>query len=218
MPSLRRVPVPKSTLPASPDPKATARCAHWSSSSRENCTARRSWKYHVGIRTLVRARRPGGRASLQLAVYVHVPHDRQRVMPFASEPHARLVHGRVFAGPDPDPNWRSRFFARSGPHPLATVARTASGAAPEVDLLLVGVAPLKTADRNEVSFLDNRRYAEALEKTSAGAVMVTADMLARVPAGTVPIVTKAPYAGWASVARLFHPVAPPRPALIHRLS
>ena len=104
-----------------------------------------------------------------------------------------------------------RFFARSGPHPLATVARTASGAAPEVDLLLVGVAPLKTADRNEVSFLDNRRYAEALEKTSAGAVIVHPDMLARVPAGTVPIVTKAPYAGWASVARLFHPVAPPRP-------
>jgi UDP-3-O-[3-hydroxymyristoyl] glucosamine N-acyltransferase len=104
-----------------------------------------------------------------------------------------------------------RFFARSGPYSLATVARTASGAAPEVDLQLAGVAPLITADRDEVSFLDNRRYAEALEQTSAGAVIVHPDMLARVPAGTVPIVTNAPYAGWARVARLFHPVSPPRP-------
>jgi UDP-3-O-[3-hydroxymyristoyl] glucosamine N-acyltransferase len=106
-----------------------------------------------------------------------------------------------------------RFFARSGPHSLATVAEAALGAAREVDLLLAGVAPLQTAGPDEVSFLDNRRYAPALERTSAGAVIVHPDMLARVPAGTVPIVTAEPYAGWARVAALFHPAPPVRPGV-----
>jgi UDP-3-O-[3-hydroxymyristoyl] glucosamine N-acyltransferase len=50
-----------------------------------------------------------------------------------------------------------------------------------------------------------------LEGTSAGAVVVHRDMLARVPPVTVPIVTAEPYAGWARVAALFHPVPPLRP-------
>jgi UDP-3-O-[3-hydroxymyristoyl] glucosamine N-acyltransferase len=106
-----------------------------------------------------------------------------------------------------------RFFARSGPHPLATAAEAAGGTAPEVDLLLTGVAPLQTAGPNEVSFLDNRRYAAALEATSAGAVIVHPDMLARVPSGVVPIVTTSPYEGWARVAGLFHPAPPMRPGV-----
>lgn len=106
-----------------------------------------------------------------------------------------------------------RFFARSGPHSLAAVAKAAGGTALDVDLLLTGVAPLQTAGPSEVSFLDNRRYASALEKTSAGAVIVHPDMAARVPAGTVPIVTTAPYEGWARVAALFHPTPPVSPGI-----
>jgi UDP-3-O-[3-hydroxymyristoyl] glucosamine N-acyltransferase len=101
-----------------------------------------------------------------------------------------------------------RFFKRSGPHALTMIARTARGSAPDADLILAGVAPLQVAAPNEVSFLDNRRYAPALEKTLAGAVIVHPDMLQRVPIGTVPIVTPEPYAGWARVAALFHPVPP----------
>ena len=105
-----------------------------------------------------------------------------------------------------------RFFARNGPHPLRRVAEAVGGTAPpDADLLLAGVAPLHAAGPLEVSFLDNRRYAAALEATSAGAVIVHPDMRARVPEGTVPIVTAEPYAGWARVAALFHPVPPPRP-------
>ena len=40
----------------------------------------------------------------------------------------------------------ARFFARSGPHPLAAVAEAAGGAVPEADLLLTGIAPLHAAD------------------------------------------------------------------------
>jgi len=80
--------------------------------------------------------------------------------------------------------------------------------------LLTGVAPLQTAGPNEVSFLDNRRYAAMLETTSAGAVILHPDMIARVPPGAVPIVTPNPYEGWARVAGLFHP-EPPRASGIH---
>jgi UDP-3-O-[3-hydroxymyristoyl] glucosamine N-acyltransferase len=106
-----------------------------------------------------------------------------------------------------------RFFKRNGPHSLATIAETARGSAPDVDLQLTGVAPLQVAAPDEVSFLDNRRYAPALEKTLAGAVIVHPDVLQRVPAGTVPIVTAEPYAGWARVAALFHPTPPVHPGV-----
>jgi len=66
--------------------------------------------------------------------------------------------------------------------------------------------PLQTAGPNEVSFLDNRRYASALKRTLAGAVIVHPDMQAWVPAATVPILTTEPHVGWAQVAALFHPV------------
>ncbi len=107
----------------------------------------------------------------------------------------------------------ARFFVRSGPHHLAAVADAAQGAAPQVNLLLHGLAPLQTAGPLDVSFLDNRRYAAALEKTQAGAVIVHPDMLARVPATTVAIVVTEPYEAWARVAGLFHPVAPIAPGV-----
>jgi len=75
------------------------------------------------------------------------------------------------------------------------------------------VWPLQTAGPNEVSFLDNRRYASALDQTSAGAVIVHPDMAARVPAGTVAIRTTEPYAAWARVAALFYPVPPVSPGI-----
>jgi len=109
----------------------------------------------------------------------------------------------------------SRFFCRSGPYPLSVVASTARGAVEEVELLLEGIAPLQTAGPNEVSFLDNRRYASALDQTLAGAVIVHPDLAARVPATAAAIVTSEPYAAWARVAALFYPVPPPCPG-IHR--
>ena len=48
----------------------------------------------------------------------------------------------------------------------------------------------------------------ALEATGAGAVIVHPDMAARVPAGSVALVTAEPYVGWARVAALFHPLPP----------
>jgi UDP-3-O-[3-hydroxymyristoyl] glucosamine N-acyltransferase len=106
-----------------------------------------------------------------------------------------------------------RFFSRSGPHPLAVVAQAACGSVREIDLLIEGMAPLQTAGPNEVSFLDNRRYASALKRTLAGAVIVHPDMQAWVPATTVPILTTEPHVGWARVAALFHPVPAGSPGI-----
>jgi UDP-3-O-[3-hydroxymyristoyl] glucosamine N-acyltransferase len=104
-----------------------------------------------------------------------------------------------------------RFFARTGPHPLARVAEVAGAKAEAGSELIEGVAPLQTAGPREVSFLDNRRYADALAATRAGAVLVHPDLLSRVPPGTVALVTPTPYVAWARVAALFHPPPPPEP-------
>lgn len=107
----------------------------------------------------------------------------------------------------------ARFYARSGPYSLAEVAAAAGGTAAGPDRVLTGVAPLQAAEPDEVSFLDNRRYAPALDTTRAGAVIVHPDMAGRVPSSAAAIVAAATYEGWARVAALFHPSPPPRPGI-----
>src|SRR4051794_6024275 len=99
-----------------------------------------------------------------------------------------------------------RFFHRNGPFSLAAVADAAEASAPPRRLMLTGVAPLQTAAPGDVSFLDNRKYAEALADTHADAVIVNPDMAERVPATAVAIISREPYLAWARVAALFHPV------------
>lgn len=81
--------------------------------------------------------------------------------------------------------------------------------------MLDGVAPLQTAGPSQVSFLDNRRYADLLASTRAGAVIVHPDLADRVAAGGVALATPTPYVGWARVAALFHPPPPIDPG-VHR--
>jgi len=99
-----------------------------------------------------------------------------------------------------------RFFARTGPHPLAVVAAAVGCASPCSDVLLRGLAALDEAGPDEVSFLGTPRHAAELERTRAGAVLVHPDMRAHVPAGARMLLTQDPVAGWAQVAALFHPM------------
>jgi len=106
----------------------------------------------------------------------------------------------------------ARFFRRTGPHALARVAEVALGEARgDPAALLRGVAPLQAAGPEQVSFLDNQRYAGLLAGTRAGAVLVRPEFAPQVPPGSSAIVLDDPYAGWARVAALFHPEPPPRP-------
>jgi UDP-3-O-[3-hydroxymyristoyl] glucosamine N-acyltransferase len=114
-----------------------------------------------------------------------------------------------------------RFYASSGPHGLDAIAaaaggRIAAGGAGEAAAaprLFRGVAPLQSAGPEDVSFLDNRRYAEALRATRAGAVILQPEMAAMVPEGCVAVATPQPYLGYARVAALFHPPPPPVPGV-----
>jgi UDP-3-O-[3-hydroxymyristoyl] glucosamine N-acyltransferase len=106
-----------------------------------------------------------------------------------------------------------QFFRRTGPHSLAAVVDAARAKAPPRRLMFRGVAPLAVAEASDVSFLDNRKYLPALEKTRAGAVIVDPDLADRVPASAVPILTTEVYAAWARVATLFHPPPPTVPGV-----
>jgi UDP-3-O-[3-hydroxymyristoyl] glucosamine N-acyltransferase len=101
--------------------------------------------------------------------------------------------------------WAVRASLREADHLLGT--------APAIKRMFAGVAPLQSAGQDEVSLLDNRRYAAAPERTMAGAVIVHQQMLARVPSSATAIVTASAYEGWARVAALFHPVPPPCPGI-----
>jgi UDP-3-O-[3-hydroxymyristoyl] glucosamine N-acyltransferase len=99
-----------------------------------------------------------------------------------------------------------RFFARGEPLTIALIA-AAAGAEPSFNdgRLIGGVGPVQSAGPAELSFVDNRRYAQHLAATRAGAVLVHPDLAPAVPAGTIALVTKDPYRGWAQAAALFHP-------------
>jgi UDP-3-O-[3-hydroxymyristoyl] glucosamine N-acyltransferase len=107
-----------------------------------------------------------------------------------------------------------RFFARTGPHSLAVVA-AACGAelAGAAGRALAGVAPLSAAGPDQVSFLDNRKYLDALAATHAGAIILHPDLAARAPAGAALLLSPEPYLAWARVCALFHPEPPPGPAI-----
>jgi UDP-3-O-[3-hydroxymyristoyl] glucosamine N-acyltransferase len=102
------------------------------------------------------------------------------------------------------------FFDRAGPFPLSEVAKAceaelATGA--DRARLIADVRGLSDAGPDDVSFLDNRKYLGQLRTTSAGACLIVPALTGRVPDGVTPLVTKAPYRGFALALRLFYPDA-----------
>ena len=107
-----------------------------------------------------------------------------------------------------DPN----FFARTGPYRLAELAKIA-GIDLDDETPIHGIAPLQTAGPGQVTFLDNRRYADLLGATKAAAVIIHPELAARVPANSVALPTATPYLVWAKVAALFFPPPPVEPGI-----
>ncbi|MEM6490631.1 MAG: UDP-3-O-(3-hydroxymyristoyl)glucosamine N-acyltransferase [Pseudomonadota bacterium] len=68
-----------------------------------------------------------------------------------------------------------------------------------------GVAALAEADRDALSFLDNKKYAPALETTGAGAVIVAPSFVDRAPAGCAVLASEDPYRAFARAAAFLHP-------------
>jgi UDP-3-O-[3-hydroxymyristoyl] glucosamine N-acyltransferase len=105
-----------------------------------------------------------------------------------------------------------RFHRSAGPlalERLAEIARADLAGAITPGRLFHDLAALDQAGPEEVSFLDNRRYAEAFAQSRAGACLVRPEMVSRAPEGMALLVTDGPYLGFARIARAFYP--PPSP-------
>jgi UDP-3-O-[3-hydroxymyristoyl] glucosamine N-acyltransferase len=99
------------------------------------------------------------------------------------------------------------FFERAGPFTLreiaahvgATLLHDSDGARPIED-----VRPLRSAGPSHLAFFDNRRYADQLTTTEAGACIVSGDDARRVPERAAILTTPTPYMAFAMALRLFY--------------
>ena len=107
----------------------------------------------------------------------------------------------------------SRFYRRCGPFSLSEIVRAIGGPITSDDRIISGLAPLHAAGPGEISFVNGRRYREALKRTSAAAVIVSPDLVNSVPPTSVPVVSDSPDQAWALTAALFHPVPPVVPGI-----
>ena len=109
-----------------------------------------------------------------------------------------------------------RFHPSTGPQALAGIAAAAGIALPagaDPAARFTGVGSLSGAEPTEVSFLDNRRYLDALRGTRAGAVILPPAFAGEVPAGCLALPAEQAYLAFIRVVRLFHPPPKPQPGM-----
>ena len=75
------------------------------------------------------------------------------------------------------------------------------------------VGPLHAAGAREVSFFDNRRYADSLVASAAGACLVRGADTGMAPSDMALLVTETPYLAYARVSRAFYPIPPVEPGI-----
>jgi UDP-3-O-[3-hydroxymyristoyl] glucosamine N-acyltransferase len=100
------------------------------------------------------------------------------------------------------------FFPQVQTLALRQVAELAGATLPggiDGELSILGVAPLEIAGPTDLAYMDNTAYVTALGATRAAACLVSARFAAKVPAGTVAIVTPQPYRVFAQVLALLFP-------------
>lgn len=102
-----------------------------------------------------------------------------------------------------------QFFTKAEPMTIDRIASLIGaqlqGAPCDAGTLFEDVAPLHTAGKNQVGFLDNPKYVSAFEQSEAGACIVAPDMVDRAPAGMTLLVTISPYKAYAKLAQAFYP-------------
>jgi UDP-3-O-[3-hydroxymyristoyl] glucosamine N-acyltransferase len=73
------------------------------------------------------------------------------------------------------------------------------------DFEISGIAILKNATTNELSFFGNRKYLADLKTTAAGAVILTKDNISDLPIGTIGLVYPNATIGYASALNILYP-------------
>lgn len=103
------------------------------------------------------------------------------------------------------------FFDIAGPFTLAEIAAATQsevrGGDAEAQIKVNGIQPLSEASPAHLTFFENRKYLSQLLATKAAACLVSPQFADRVPAGTVPLVVRAPYRAFAQALALFYPDA-----------
>lgn len=72
-------------------------------------------------------------------------------------------------------------------------------------IAISGLNTLNDATSSELSFLENKKYVDQLQKTKAGAIFVTANMAEHVPEGSIAVIVDEPYLSLAKASKLFAP-------------
>ena len=102
------------------------------------------------------------------------------------------------------------FFPKNPPLTLRQIAEIAGAALPEgadPEGTVSGVAPLESAGGNDLAYMDNPKYADALARTGARACLVSRRFAAKVPAATVALVIDQPYHAYAEILARLYPAA-----------
>ncbi|GAB6044609.1 UDP-3-O-(3-hydroxymyristoyl)glucosamine N-acyltransferase [Caminibacter profundus] len=73
----------------------------------------------------------------------------------------------------------------------------------EEDKEITGLNTLQDANSNEVSFLENPKYAKFLKDTKAGAVLIRKEDASKLPKQVVPLITDEPYLKLAILTKYF---------------
>jgi UDP-3-O-[3-hydroxymyristoyl] glucosamine N-acyltransferase len=103
-----------------------------------------------------------------------------------------------------------RFYRLAGPlslRRLAEIAGAEVAGAADLDRQFSDVAPLGTAGPDQVSFLEDRKYAAVLAGSTAGACVLRAADAARAPAAMALLIVPRPMLGYARIAAAFYPPA-----------
>jgi UDP-3-O-[3-hydroxymyristoyl] glucosamine N-acyltransferase len=101
-----------------------------------------------------------------------------------------------------------RFFDRP---PGLTVAEIIALTGAEADqtapasLLITGVAPVELAGPADLTFVDGKKYADALAMTRAGACLMRKHYADRAPQGLLVLYSEQPYRGFVAVHRKLYP-------------
>jgi len=106
-----------------------------------------------------------------------------------------------------------RFFTLAGSFQLGQLAEMTGSALSDpsrAGMVVADVAPLDTAEKTHLSFLDNKKYVDAFRTTKAGACFVRPELAEFAPASTVCLTNKNPYKAYALAAQAFYPAEKPK--------
>ena len=97
-----------------------------------------------------------------------------------------------------------RFFKKKKPlsiREIVSLTGAIVGRDDDQSLIINDVSPIHTAKKGDVSFVENRRYANQISSSEASACFIPEDLLLKVPKNMVPLVINFPRRAYAKVSQ-----------------